>query len=118
MAEVFGFDEAVADSAVLVNSAGGIEKVYGISAEKIKTRASGIAGYKGLQETGAGISGIKEEVDGNGFRVGWVTRPNLHLYFHEIGTYKDPPRPHLRPAVDELEEEIYQDVQNKLTEGV
>ena len=118
MAEVFGFDEAAMDAEMLAANANGIEEVYQESANLIVNRSKSIASSKGLEVTGAGVAGIVEDVDGNGFRVGWGGRPNLHLYFHEIGTYKDPPRPHLRPAVDELEPEIQEDIQNKLTEGV
>lgn len=118
MASTFGFDEAAQDMEVLTNNAETVSTVYDKSATKIVNKSKAIASGKGLQVTGAGVAGIVKEVDGNGFKAGWGGRPNLHLYFHEIGTYKDPPRPHLRPAVDELEPEIQEDIQNKLTEGV
>lgn len=118
MAEVFGFDEAAMDTEMLEVNALGIEEVYQESANLIVNRSKSIASSKGLQVTGALVAGITEEVDGNGFRVGWGGRPNLHGYFQEVGTYKDPPRPHIRPASDQSEDEIYENVQNKLTEGV
>lgn len=114
MASVFGFDESTTDMEVLVNSAAGINGVYENSANMIMNRAREIATAKGLAVTGRGVSGIQKQLDGNGFKVGWITRPHLHLYFHEIGTYKDPSRPHLRPAVDELEEQIYNKIQDKI----
>ena len=118
MAEVFGFDEAAQDIETLVNNASTIESIYEESATLVQDRVKSIASSKGLQVTGAGVSGIEKEVDGNGFKIGWGPRPNLHLYFHEIGTYKDPARPHIRPAVDETEGPIQDKIQNKLTEGV
>ncbi len=118
MAEVFGFDEAAMDTEMLAVNAEGIEEVYQESANLIVNRSKSIASSKGLQVTGALVGGITEEVDGNGFRVGWGGRPNLHGYFQEVGTYKDPPRPHIRPASDESEDEVFEKVQNKLTEGV
>lgn len=118
MSKTFGFDEAAQDLEVLVNNAGGIGDVYDESADMVMKRSKAIASGKGLQVTGAGVSGIQKEVDGNGFKIGWTSRPNFHLYFHEIGTYKDPPRPHIRPAVDETEGQIQDKIQNKLTEGV
>lgn len=118
MAEVFGFDEAAMDAETLEVNANSIEDVYQESAKLIVNRSKSIASSKGLQVTGALVGGITEEVDGNGFRVGWGGRPNLHGYFHEIGTYKDPPRPHIRPASDQSEDQIYTNVQKKLIEGV
>lgn len=118
MAEVFGFDEAAMDAEMLAVNAEIIEEVYQESANLIVNRSKSIASSKGLQVTGALVGGITEEVDGNGFRVGWGGRPNLHGYFHEVGTYKDPPRSHIRPASDQSEDEVYEKVQNKLTEGV
>lgn len=118
MAEIFGFDEAAQDVEMLEANANGIEEVYQESANLIVNRSKSIASSKGLEVTGAGVAGIVDDVDGNGFRIGWGGRPNLHLYFHEVGTYKDPPRPHIRPASDQSEDEVYEKVQNKLTEGV
>lgn len=115
MASAFGFDEAAQDMEVLTTNAETVNTVYDKSATKIVNRSKSIASGKGLQVTGAGVAGIVKEVDGNGFKAGWGGRPGLHLYFHEIGTYKDPPRPHLRPTVDELEPEIQEDIQNHLT---
>lgn len=118
MAEVFGFDEAGMDIETLLNNAESISTVYEQSATKLQDRTKSIASSKGLQVTGAGVSGIEKEVDGNGFKIGWGPRPNFHLYFHEIGTYKDPPRPHIRPATDELKDEIYDDTQKHIEKGV
>ena len=118
MAEAFGFDEAAQDIETLVNNASNIESIYEESATLVQDRVKSIASSKGLQVTGAGVSGIEKEVDGNGFKIGWGSRPNLHLYFHEVGTYKDPPRPHMRPGADETEPQVQEKIQTKLTEGV
>lgn len=118
MVKSFGFDEAAKDVEVLVNNAGGMNAIYEESADLVMNRSRSIASAKGLQVTGAGVAGIQKETDENGFKIGWISRPNLHLYFHELGTYKDPPRPHIRPAVDETEGQIVEKIQNKLTEGV
>ena len=97
---------------------------------KMRDRARIIAKAKGLQRTGAGISGIEIEEKDDSVDIGWSARPGLHLYFHEIGfhaldnrrgkvrlrrnnrgkrsrvysgtgaTYVAP-KPHLRPAFDE-----------------
>lgn len=72
-----------------------------------------IAVSKGLIRTGAGIAGIVVERDGDDRLIGWSGRPNFHLYFHEIGTYKDYPRPHLRPAADQKGNEAMQIVEDR-----
>lgn len=79
-------------------------------AEKIVNRAKSIAKAKGLHKTGAGIAGIIYEKEQFDRLIGWAPRPNLHLYFHEIGTYKDYPRPHVRPAADQTEHEVVEDI--------
>ncbi|TLQ49280.1 hypothetical protein FEZ33_01200 [Ruoffia tabacinasalis] len=118
MSSTFGFEEAIQDTEKLLYGAETVHLVYEDSADKLQARTVEIASSKGLEVTGKGVAGIETIVDSNGFKLGWGPRPNLHLYFHEIGTYKDPPRTHVRPAVDELETEIQDDIQNKLTEGV
>ena len=115
MASTFGFDEAAQDMETLTTNAETVSTVYDQSAAKIVNKSKSIASGKGLQVTGAGVAGIVKEVDGNGFKAGWGGRPGLHLYFHEIGTYKDPAKPHMRPAFDENEQQFERLVQNKIT---
>ena len=79
-------------------------------ASKIVNAAKGIARAKGLNKTGAGLEGIMFEKESNDRLIGWAPRPNLHLYFHEIGTHKDYPKPHLRPAADQSENEVIEDI--------
>lgn len=75
-------------------------------AKKIVDKAKNIARAKGLHKTGAGVEGIIYERENDDRLIGWGPRPNLHLYFQEIGTFKDYPRPHLRPAADQTENEV------------
>lgn len=84
------------------------------AAEKIINSAKQIATAKGLNKTGAGISGIIYETENEDRLIGWASRPNLHLYFQEIGTYKDYPRPHVRPAADQKEHEIIEDIRKNV----
>lgn len=83
-------------------------------AEKLINRAKNIARLKGLHRTGAGLAGIIYERERNDRLIGWAPRPSLHLYFHEIGTYKDYPRPHVRPAADQTEKEIIEDIRKNV----
>lgn len=94
-----------------------IESSLDKGSEIIKNRGVGIAKAKQLYKTGKGVAGIGYQKTGPFARgIGWGPRPNLHLYFHEIGTYKDPPRPHLRPAADESSREVTQLLQNDIVE--
>jgi len=83
-------------------------------AEKLIDRAKSIAKSKGLHKTGAGVAGIIYEPEKFDRLIGWAPRPNFHLYFHEIGTYKDYPRPHVRPAADQTEHEIVEDIRKMI----
>jgi len=105
--ELIGNDDAAfkdIDEAIL--SLNRLPKSLNDGAEKIVKTAKHIATAKGLNKTGAGVNGIIYEVEKNDRLIGWAPRPNLHLFFQEIGTYKDPARPHLRPAADQEENEI------------
>lgn len=79
-------------------------------ANKIVKKSKSIARSKGLHKTGAGVAGIVYERENDDRLIGWESRPNFHLYFHEIGTYKDYPRPHVRPAADQEENGIIEDI--------
>lgn len=145
--KAYGFEEAANDFQKLERNADEAEPEVHKMAIKMRDRAKNIAIAKGLNRTGAGVDGIEEEKTDNGYDIGWAERPNFHLYFQEIGfhaldnrlakvrlkrssggkrersydgvkaTYV-PPKPHVRPAFDELEPEFYGKIQNVLEKGV
>ena len=125
-AEHFGFDRINNQFAKYENNVGKAKVVLEKHANKMKDSAVSNARAGGLVATGRGIGGIAIEPTENGHNVGWATRPNFHLYFHELGfhaldnrqkqtirrdtkgarkrrygraraTYV-PPTPHMRPA--------------------
>lgn len=125
-AEHFGFDKINNQFAKYENNVDEAKKVLEKHADKMKDAAISNARAGGLVETGKGIKGINIEPTENGYNVGWASRPNFHLYFHELGfhavdnrqkqtirrdtrgarkrrygrvraTYV-PPTPHMRPA--------------------
>lgn len=115
--EVIGEPEQIEmDMEKFIRNAERLPGVLDQSAEKIVNQSKNLARMKGLSKTGAGLAGIIYEREGDDRLIGWAPRPNLHLFFHEIGTYKDYPRPHVRPAADQKENEIMKDIQ-KTIEG-
>lgn len=135
--EVFGFEESAQEFDVFADKATQAKSAMEDVGEKMKETAKQIASSKGLNKTGAGISGIVKTTQGDDVVIGWATRPNLHLYFHELGfhaldnrrgrrkkrqkgfrgkraTYV-PPSPHMRPAFYKHEREFVEQVQNKIT---
>lgn len=113
--EVTGTDEAVEMFEDLAERATQISGVLDKAGEDVTQRSRSIATAKGLYKTGAGVRGINWSTSGYESRiVGWAGRPNLHLLFHEIGTYKDPPRPHIRPAAQQYESIFVKNVKNTL----
>ena len=142
MSKVFGFDDFAHDTERMMRKGEQAGEVVREYADKMKERAVNIAIGKGLIRTGQGVSGIQTDGKGDRYDVGWITRPNMHLYFHELGfhaldnrkkkhtgrkklgsrnrgyrgtraTYISP-TPHMRPAFDQLKEQFYSDVQKKL----
>lgn len=142
----FGFEEVEKDFLQFEQNADQVKPEVKKVAVKMKDRAISIAVSKGLVKTGAGVSGIEIEEKVNEIDIGWGQRPNFHLYFHELGfhaldnrkgrvrisrngknrarVYRSKkatyvaPKPHLRPAFDELEPEFYDKIQNTLEKGV
>lgn len=142
----FGFDDIVNDFNRFEQNADQAQPEVKKYAIKMRDQARSIAKSKGLAKTGAGVSGIDIEEKVNEIIVGWGQRPNFHLYFHELGfhaldnrkgkirvrrnnknrsrlyssvkaTYVAP-KPHMRPAFDQLEPEFYNTIQNTLEKGV
>lgn len=113
--ELIGDDDFGSDVDRVVRSVERLPSTLDKSAEKIVNRSKNIARMKGLVKTGAGLDGIIYEKEGDDRLIGWAPRPNLHLYFHEIGTYKDYPRTHVRPAADQMEQEILNDIDKVVT---
>lgn len=102
--------EAERDIDEAVNRTDLLPQAMDNGAIKIVNRSKAIATAKGLNKTGKGVAGITFERENDDRLIGWSPRPNLHLVFHEIGTYKDYPRPHVRPAADEKENEVLDDI--------
>lgn len=142
----FGFDDIVNDFNRFEQNADQAQPEVKKHAIKMRDQARSIAKSKGLAKTGAGVSGIDIEEKVDEIIVGWGQRPNFHLYFHELGfhaldnrrgkirvrrnnknrsriynsvkaTYVAP-KPHMRPAFDQLEPEFYNTIQNTLEKGV
>lgn len=142
----FGFEQIEQDFRQFEQNADQAQPEVKKYAIKMRDQARSIAKSKGLTKTGAGVSGIDIEEKVNEIIVGWGQRPNFHLYFHELGfhaldnrrgkirvrrnnknrsrlyssfkaTYVAP-KPHMRPAFDQLEPEFYSTIQNTLEKGV
>lgn len=144
----FGFDDALKDLDQLVKNTTEAKTFVIKHAEKVRDRARQYAEKQGLRKSGVGISGINVETTEEGANVGWNGRPAFHLYFHELGfhaidnrqgkvrlkrggkkngrmrlykgvkaTYVGP-KPHVRPANDELEQEFYEGIQKTIEKGV
>jgi hypothetical protein len=84
-AEHFGFDKINNQFAKYENNVKEAKVVLEKHANKMKDTAISNARAGGLVETGKGIKGIVTEPTENGYNVGWASRPNFHLYFHELG---------------------------------
>ncbi|MFS4464730.1 hypothetical protein ACMFKE_04925 [Staphylococcus haemolyticus] len=144
MSEVFGFESISKDLEQYASRADHvIEKVIE-EGEKMRDDARNIARGLGLYKTGKGVNGIEIEPTSNGVEIGWLNRPNFHLYFHEFGfhatgrkkgkrytsrsskgkrkrKYKSgtkyvPPKPHLRPAFDRGKDKFQNNIK-KYIEG-
>lgn len=142
----FGFEQIEQDFRQFEQNADQAQPEVKKYAIKMRDQARSIAKSKGLAKTGAGVSGIDIEEKVDEIIVGWGQRPNFHLYFHELGfhaldnrrgkirvrrnsknrsrlyssvkaTYVAP-KPHMRPAFDQLEPEFYNTIQNTLEKGV
>lgn len=113
--EVFGFDEVAQDMDILDAKSSQAKVAMHDIGDKMTDRAK--SNFKAVltQRTGQGASGIQNEKTDDDVVIGWSARPGLHGYFHEIGTYKDPPKPHLRPAFDEMENDFVRQVQEAIT---
>lgn len=108
--EIIGDDLIEKEMDEVIQRAERLPQALDAGAKKIVNRAQQIARLKGLHKTGAGDEGIIFEKENDDRLIGWAPRPNLHLYFHEIGTFKDYPKPHLRPAADQTENEVIEDI--------
>ena len=142
MSTIFGFDEALTDIDNFIKKGDKTSEKNRKWADKMKDEARNIARSNGLIKTSKGIDGILTDHGESQSEVGWAGRPNFHLYFHELGfhaldnrfgkqyikrtgkrrqrgyrkvraTYI-PPKPHMRPAFDKLEQQYYSDME-KLT---
>lgn len=135
----FGFNGAIARLSKLGNNANKVGKIVEEEAEEIKDDAIRIAESKGLRVTGAGVSGILAKHERFQSTIGWASRPNLHLYFHEIGFHAGfskatsrekrgarrrryrrgsrkyiAPKPHVRPAAQKHKDILAKKIKNKL----
>lgn len=140
MSVIFGFDEALTDIDNFIKKGDRTSEKNRKWADKMRDEARKIAESKGLRKSGKGTEGILTDHGESKSEVGWSTRPNFHLYFHEVGfhaldnrfgkqyikrtgkrrqrgyrkvraTYISP-KPHMRPAFDKLEKEYYSDMEN------
>lgn len=116
MSEVFGFDEASQDMEQFVAKTDNGTRAMNQVADKMRDTAKRHFQAKTTTRTGQGAGGIVSEHNGDESQIGWSGRPGLHGYFHEIGTYKDAPKPHMRPAFDQHEQEFVQKVQQAITD--
>lgn len=116
MSDIFGFDEAAQDMDVFADKTDrGREAMYEVGDKMVKSAKRDFQAQT-TTRTGQGASGIEMDKNTDAVEIGWSSRPRLHAYFHELGTYKDPPKPHMRPAFDEHEEEFIRRVQQVITE--
>lgn len=139
MTKEFGFSGAIAKLNKISSNAKTINSIVEKEAEEIKDDAKKIATNKGLKVTGAGVEGIITKHALYESTVGWAGRPNLHLYFHEVGfhagfskatsrerrgkrarRYKKgsrkyvAPKPHIRPAALQHKDSFAKKVKDKL----
>ena len=139
MTKEFGFSGAIAKLNKINSNAKAINSIVEKEAEEIKDDAKKIATSKGLKVTGAGVEGIIAKHELYESTVGWAGRPNLHLYFHEVGfhagfskatsrerrgkrarRYKKgsrkyvAPKPHIRPAALQHKDSFAKKVKDKL----
>ena len=139
MTNEFGFSGAIAKLNKIRSNAKSINSIVEKEAEEIKDDAKKIATSKGLKVTGAGVEGIIAKHSLYESTVGWAGRPNLHLYFHEVGfhagfskatsrerrgkrarRYKKgsrkyvAPKPHIRPAALQHKDSFAKKVKDKL----
>lgn len=139
MTKEFGFSGAIAKLNKISSNAKTINSIVEKEAEEIKDDAKKIATSKGLKVTGAGVEGIITKHALYESTVGWAGRPNLHLYFHEVGfhagfskatsrerrgkrvrRYKKgsrkyvAPKPHIRPAALQHKDSFAKKVKDKL----
>lgn len=84
-AEHFGFDRINNQFAKYENNVKEAKVVLEKHANKMRDSARQTAKAGGLVVTGKGVEGIVTEPTENGHNVGWASRPNFHLYFHELG---------------------------------
>ena len=84
-AEHFGFDRINNQFAKYENNVDKAKVVLEKHANKMKDTAISNATAGKLVKTGEGIKGIVTEPTENGHNIGWASRPNFHLYFHELG---------------------------------
>lgn len=135
----FGFSGAMAKLNKIRSNAKTINSIVEKEAEEIKDDAKKIATSRGLKVTGAGVEGIITKHELYESTVGWASRPNLHLYFHEVGfhagfskatsrerrgkrarRYKKgtrkyvAPKPHIRPATLQHKDSFAKKVKDKL----
>jgi hypothetical protein len=135
----FGFSGAIAKLNKIRSNAKTINSIVEKEAEEIKDDAKKIATSRGLKVTGAGVEGIITKHELYESTVGWAGRPNLHLYFHEVGfhagfskatsrerhgkrarRYKKgtrkyvAPKPHIRPATLQHKDSFAKKVKDKL----
>lgn len=144
MSEMFGFDDAIKEIEGYLSKANKAKNVMREVADEMRDVARNKARAGGLFRTGEGISGIESVHHSDYSEVGWATRPNFHLYFHERGfhaldnrrktwqlkrsrkgkkrSYRGvsatyiPPTPHIRPAFTIKEHEFYRRIQKEITE--
>ena len=139
MTKEFGFSGVIAKLNKISSNAKSINSIVEKEAEEIKDDAKKIATSKGLKVTGAGVEGIIAKHSLYESTVGWAGRPNLHLYFHEVGfhagfskatsrerrgkrarRYKKgsrkyvAPKPHIRPAALQHKDSFAKKVKDKL----
>ena len=139
MTKEFGFSGAIAKLNKISSNAKAVNSIVEKEAEEIKDDAKKIATSKGLKVTGAGVEGIIAKHSLYESTVGWAGRPNLHLYFHEVGfhagfskatsrerrgkrtrKYKKgsrkyvAPKPHIRPAALQHKDSFAKKVKDKL----
>lgn len=142
MSEVIGFDKIISKLNSVVKNAETVGDVVEKEATKMKDEAVRIAKSRGLEVTGKGIEGIVTKRQGTESLIGWAERPNLHLYFHEVGfhagfgkhtsresrgkrtrRYKKgsrkyvAPKPHVRPATLKLKNEVIRNIKNHILKG-
>lgn len=84
-AEHFGFDKINNRFSKYENNVDKAKDVLEKHAEVMRDTAKQNATSAGLKVTGDGVEGIRIDSVENGYNIGWASRPNFHLYFHELG---------------------------------